>query len=311
MISIVIVNWNAGRLLERCIRSLERHAGECEIIVVDNGSSDDSLEFSCRLHSPVHLQRNVTNLGFAAASNAGWKMSSGDEVLFLNPDTECEEGSVRALQQTMSSDRGVWAVGGALASPSGSAQIGFNVRAFPTIGSVAAEMLLMDEIWPGNPWTCGYRMSHWNHLDVCEVDQPAAACLLVRRSALELLGGFDEAFYPAWFEDVDLCKRIRNRGGRILFQPAARFLHHGGSSLEHLPPEKFMEYYHTNQIRYFSKHHGQRSAARVRKLVVLGMRLRAAVAGVRPMLPGMTRTECARTFRRVARLLSSEPEAAA
>jgi len=310
MISIVIVNWNAGPLLERCVQSLGRYAGDCEAIVVDNGSEDGSLDFFSRSHSSVRLQREGVNLGFAAANNIGWMTSGGDQVLFLNPDTECVEGSVRALLETMSASRGVWAVGGALASPSGNAQTGFNVRAFPTVGSVAAEMLLIDEIWPGNPWTCRYRMSRWDHLSVCEVDQPAAACLMVQRRALESLGGFDESFFPAWFEDVDLCKRIRNGGGRILFQPAASFIHHGGSSLRHLPPDKFMEYYHTNQIRYFSKHHGRRSAARVRRLVMLGMHLRAVITSVRPMLPGMTRIESARTFRRVARLFSAAPEAA-
>ncbi len=310
MISIVIVNWNAGPFLERCVQSLERHAGDCETIVVDNGSEDGSLDFFSRSQLPVRLQRNETNLGYAAANNAGWKMSGGDAVLFLNPDTECTEGSVHTLLETMSAGRSVWAVGGALASPSGERQTGFNVRAFPTVGAVAAEMLLMDEIWPGNPWTSRYRMSHWNLHSVCEVDQPAAACLLVRRSALEYLDGFDESFYPAWFEDVDLCKRIRKGGGLILFQPAAHFVHHGASSLGRLAPDKFLQHYHTNQFRYFSKHHGRRSAAHVRRLVVLGMHLRALITCIRPIIPGMTRAQSALTYRRVARLLSALPEAA-
>jgi GT2 family glycosyltransferase len=309
MISIVIVNWNAGSLLEQCIRSLERHAGDSEIIVVDNGSDDGSLDFLSRTHPPVRLQQNETNPGFAAANNTGWKMSGGDPVLFLNPDTECTEGAIQALHATMLAGRDVWAVGGALASPSGRHQSGFNVRAFPTVGSVAAEMLMMDEIWPWNPWTSRYRMSRWDLRSVCEVNQPAAACLMVRRSALESLDGFDESFYPAWFEDVDLCRRIRNGGGRILFQPAAHFLHHGGFSLGRLAPDKFLEYYHTNEIRYFAKHLGSSSAARVRRLVVLGLYLRAVITSIRPIVPGMTRAQSARTFLRVARSLSSAPEA--
>ena len=304
MISIVIVNWNSGKLLERCVRSLLDHAAHCEVVVVDNASEDFSLDFAQKVNAPLSLIRNQENLGFAAANNIGWRRSAGDPVLFLNPDTESTPGALTRLAQTLNEDSCAWAAGGKLVSPSGRRQAGFDVRAFPTVGSVAAEMFLLDEIWPRNPWSRRYLWLDENPESLAEVDQPAAACLMVRRPALERLNGFDQNFYPAWFEDVDLCRRIRDRGGRILYQPQAEFLHHGGSSLKHLAREEFLRYFHANEIRYFRKHHGREEADRIRKLICKGLYLRAALSLIRPLVFGATRKSSARTFWRAARYFS-------
>jgi len=96
---------------------------------------------------------------------------------------------------------------------------------------------------------------------------------MVARTALDAIGGFDEIFSPAWFEDVDLCRRIRNQGGRIQYQPGARFIHHGGYSLRRMRRQDFLVLFHTNQIRYFNKHHGPRTASRVKRWVILGLLL--------------------------------------
>ena len=301
MISIVIVNWNTGLLLERCVLSLLEHAADCEIIIVDNASEDFSVDFTRKLGDPVTVFRSAENLGFAAGSNRGWRQSTGEQVLFLNPDTESGPGSVHRLAKVLMEDRTIWAVGGKLVGKSGRPQAGFNVRAFPSVKSVASEMLLLDELWPGNPWTRHYRMSDWDHEAAQDVDQPAAACLLVQRAALEFLNGFDENFRPAWFEDVDFCRRIWASGGRIFYEPAAQFVHLGGSSLKHLAKEEFLKFFHTNQLRYFRKHHSEREAERVRKLICAGLYLRAALSLVRPVIRGSTRGSSARTFWRTAR----------
>lgn len=304
MISVVVVNWNSGPLLEQCVRSLWAHAAGCEIVLVDNASDDGSLEFLSNRAQILQLHRNGQNLGFAAASNIGWRLGQGDPVLFLNPDAQCTEGAVRRLEKTLLDDESAWAVGGLLTNSAGKAQCGFNVRAFPTIASLAAEMLLLEEIWPGNPWTRRYRMSGWDHSQAREVDQPAGACLMVRRRILESLGGFDEAFSPAWFEDVDLCKRIRDNGGRILFQPAARFLHQGGATLRRLSWYDFLRHYHGNQLRYFTKHCGPRAAEQARRLIVAGLRLRAWISWLAPVAPGTSRVQSVKIYSRVARQIS-------
>jgi GT2 family glycosyltransferase len=301
MITIVIVNWNSGPYLQRCVQSLRDNAEDAEIVVVDNASHDGSLDFATGREGGMLVLRNRENIGFGPACNTGWRRGRGTEILFLNPDTEALPGSVAGLCRSLLGNSGIWATAGNLVDRLHRTQAGFNVRGFPTVASVAAELLLLDEIWPHNPWTRGYRMSGWDHASARDVEQPAAACLMVRRSVLERLGGFDEAFRPAWFEDVDLCRRIHDHGGRISFQPDARFLHHGGSSLACMKPGEFLEYFHCNQIRYFAKHSGPTAARRVRQLIVAGMCLRALVSLVRPVLRDRSRVDSARIFARAAR----------
>jgi N-acetylglucosaminyl-diphospho-decaprenol L-rhamnosyltransferase len=307
MISVVIVNWNSGTLLEGCVQSLLRNAPGCRIIIVDNASTDSSLQFAGRLDDQVLIIRNSRNLGFAAASNIGWRAEEGDRVLFLNPDAECSPESVERLEQTLIADSQVWAAAGQLVSPSGQPQTRY-LGAFPSAGRVAAEMLLTEKILRFT--RCG-RPNSTNGNDLpMDVDQPAAACLMVSRTALELLGGFDESFSPAWFEDVDLCRRIRNRGGRIVYHPKAQFRHHGGYSLGQLSWQEFLETFHRNQIRYFRKHHGVRAAARVRRLIVAGLLLRSALSLAFPPAAEKSRSAACAAYWRAARRISGFRESA-
>lgn len=282
MISIVIVNWNSGAYLGKCVASLREHAPEAQVIVVDNASSDGSLEAALDRAPATVVVRHSENRGFAAACNAGWTMGSGDPVLFLNPDTESTPGSVQALARTLEENPSASAAGGRLVDASGATQVGFNARRFPTLSDAAAEALLLYRVWPRNPWSRRYRMLDWGHSTRAVVDQPAGACLMVRRGVLERLHGFDETFLPAWFEDVDLCRRMRDLGGKILFEPDAHFAHAGGASLARLEPGEFVEIFHRNQVRYFYKHHGPGAARRVRRLAVAGIRLRALLTFFRP-----------------------------
>jgi N-acetylglucosaminyl-diphospho-decaprenol L-rhamnosyltransferase len=308
MISVVIVNWNSGPYLEKCVASLINNAPGSEVIVVDNDSSDTSLAFAGGGDLPIKILRNNRNLGFAAAGNIGWRESRGDLVLFLNPDSECLPRAIDSLADVLLKDRGVWAVGGRLVDSSGRHQSGFNVRSFPTVGSVAAQMLFLDEIWPANPWTSRYRMFGLDTNTPTDVDQPAAACLMLTRKALEACHGFDETFFPAWYEDVDLCKRIHEAGGRIRFQPAAGFVHAGGSSIDALGTELFLKYFHANMIRYFLKHHGKKCAGRVKLLAILGLRLRAGLSLLFPMLKNSGRMSSAHAFWECARFISGMTE---
>jgi N-acetylglucosaminyl-diphospho-decaprenol L-rhamnosyltransferase len=304
--SIVIVNWNSGPYLENCVRSLLLHAPTAQIIIVDNASKDSSMRFAGEFQDRLRVFLNEQNIGFAAANNIGWHASEGNRVLFLNPDTECYPGAVACLEKTMDSDDAIWAAGGQLVGPAGKAQRGFNIRMLPTLGSVAAEMLCIDEIWPSNPWTGPNRLPG----STCEIDveQPAAACLMVSRCALESTGGFDEAFYPAWFEDVDLCRRIRTLGGRIRYQPEARFLHYGGYSLDQMSRQNFLESFHRNQIRYFRKHHGIQASVRVKRWIVLGLVTRSIVSVAYPLAPGQSRGVSAGIFWKAARAISGMNE---
>jgi GT2 family glycosyltransferase len=309
VISIVIVNWNSGALLGRCVRSLKENSPDSQIVIVDNASSDLSLRLAEEAANRLLILRNSQNVGYAAANNIGWRAGSGNRILFLNPDTECLPESIGMLERALAADRSVWAAGGQLVDPSGTPQTRYNVRVFPSIRSVAAEMLFVDEIWPSNPWS-GTGDCRPGNAEM-DIDQPAAACLMLCREALEAIDGFDESFRPAWFEDVDLCRRIRNEGGRIRYQPKARFLHHGGYSVKNLPREDFLEFYHRNQIRYFRKHHGQRPALQVRRLIVAGLLMRSAFSLLYPLAPHLSRIASARVFFSAARRIADRPEESA
>jgi GT2 family glycosyltransferase len=307
VIAIVIVNWNSGQLLEKCVQSLLNNAPGSQIVVVDNASSDLSLRFAEEIPNDLLILRNPRNIGYAAANNLGWRASAGDRILFLNPDTECFPESVNFLEQTLAADSGVWAAAGQLVGPSGAPQTRYSACAFPSVRSVAAEMLFIDEIWPSNPWSGRNDCSPG--ATEMDVDQPAAACLMLSRDALEAIDGFDEDFCPAWFEDVDLCRRIRNEGGRIRYQPKARFLHRGGYSLGTLPRKDFLEFFHRNQIRYFRKHHGPRPASQVKRLIVTGLFMRGVLSLVFPLTPDLSRTASAKTFWDAARRILAQREA--
>ena len=307
MISIVIVNWNSGGLLEKCIRSLSANAEDCQVTIVDNASADSSLDFLDCSAPVVSILRNERNLGFAAGCNLGWRASNGDHVLFLNPDTECLPGSASRLQHTFELDPTIWAAGGRLIHSHGKSRTDFNVRSFPSLASVAADAFFIEEIWPSNPWSHLVRLDEV-HTPV-DVDQPAAACLMVSKTALESTGGFDENFYPAWFEDVDLCRRIRQLGGRIRYQPEAEFVHHGGYSLELMSRQDFLESFHTNQIRYFLKHHGPGAAARVRRLILAGLYLRTGLSMIHSPVRGLSRAAAVQTFWNAARYIADFREA--
>jgi len=275
-VSVVVVNWNDRERLERCLRSLASAA--LDVVVVDNASDDGSADMVAREFPAVRLMRRSANDGFAVGVNAGVAASAMPFALVLNPDTEVAPPAVARLADTLTAHPRAGAVGGLLVDVANRPQAGFTVRRFPTLALFLVDLLLVDEIWPGNPATRRYLYSD---LDLdgdvpVDVDQPAAACLLVRRAAFDAVGGFDEGFRPAWFEDVDFCRRLRSAGWRILLEPRARVIHEGGVSMRALGHVAFSRIWYRNLLRYVRKHHGAAGHALVRLALTVGLPLRAA-----------------------------------
>ncbi len=230
--SIVIVTYNSAAHIHACLQSV-RPSG-WELVVVDNGSTDDTVARAGSVAGVVMLA-NSANRGFAAAANQGAMAAHGEWILLLNPDATAEPGAVEAL--TAASREGkAEAAGGRLLNPDGTTQVGFTARRLPSVATLLAEVLLLNRLFPGNPWNRRYRCLEMDYDRPAEIEQPPGACLLLQRSVWEELGGMDESFFPLWFEDVDFCRRLRDRGGRILYVPAARFRHQGAHSVSSLPP---------------------------------------------------------------------------
>ena len=279
--SAVVVAYNSAGALRSCLASILKNS-EWQAVVVDNASSDNPGRVIAEF-SDVRFLRNDTNLGFAAAANQGAKVSSGEVILLLNPDVVAEPDAVGRLAATVA-EEGIGAAGGALLDSSGQSQRGFQFRRFPTLAAMLAEVLLLNRAWPGNPWNRRYRCLDLDDSRPQHVDQPAGACLAVRREAWESIGGFDESFYPVWFEDVDFCRRLADRGWKIAYCPDARFPHAGGHSVSRLPFRDKQAFWYANMLRYFSKHHGRLKTTILRAGILAGLALRslASLMGAGP-----------------------------
>lgn len=305
-LSVVIVSWNAASTIGACLDSLLENAPDrfFEILVVDNASTDASVETARQRGgtvTPVTVVEIEKNLGFAGACNEGYRLARGDYLLFLNSDVEARPAAVENLCQFMDSHAAAAAAGGKLIGIDGTVQRGFNVRAFPTLISTAFEILMADKILPGNPVSRKQRMLDFSYAEVSEVDQPAGACLLIRRSVFEMVGLFDERFYPAWFEDVDLCLRLRRNRLKVFFVPQAEFRHRGAASLEHLEYRDFLSAWYKNLLRYFDKHRGNPSTLFLRALILIGMSVRMLAGIFVSPKPSVRRKDALAAYWRVLR----------
>jgi GT2 family glycosyltransferase len=268
-VAVVVVTWNSAREIEKCLDSLP---GVAEIVVVDNASCDQTAAVAASRHPRVRVLSNTENLGFAAAANQGVRATTSPLVLFLNPDAALAD-PLDPLVEALG-EPGVAAAAGRLRDEAGSTQIGFNLRAFPTLGSLAAEALLLNRLWPSNPLNRRYRCLGLDHARPQDVDQPAGAFLMVRRDVLETVGGWDERFHPLWFEDVDLCLRIRRAGFRIRYVPACSARHQGGHSLARISVQDKQLYWYRSLLSYTDKHFSKPARSLVRAAVAVGALLR-------------------------------------
>lgn len=274
LVSVLIVSWNAREPLERCLASFP--PGAFDVVVVDNASDDGSATMAASRFPWVTVVAEPTNLGFAGGVNRAASYARGDLLLLFNSDAVADPEAIGKLSAALEADASRGAAGGLLIGEDDIPQHGFHVRRFPTLATWAVDLLLVDKWWPGNPATFRYlaRDVDLSGADPVEVDQPSAACLMVRRAAFEAVGGMDSGFIPAWFEDVDLCRRLTRAGWRIVAVPDARFHHQGGVAMRRLGLRAFTGIWYRNLQRYVLKHHGPAHLVVLKALIVAGMAAR-------------------------------------
>lgn len=295
-LDIVIVAWNNAPTIRRCLASLEPHRSPAiHVVVVDNASKDATRdEARCFEATGVSVIANASNRGFAAACNQGAQMGTAPAILFLNPDCEIQGDALTALQRCLEANKQIAAVGARLVDADGAFQDGFAVRRFPRLMDFFAEALLLNQWMPRNPWNRRYRCLGFSSERSQTVEQPAGACLLVRRTSFEAVHGFDEGFYPAWFEDVDLCRRVHDQGGEIYYCAAATVRHVGGASVQVLPVGQSAELFFLNMIRYSKKHFGGVKTLFLRGCLVFGMLARLMILAVFPGAASRSRSAAGR-----------------
>lgn len=271
-LSAVIVNWNTTGLLQDCVRSIERHppACDCEVIVVDNASSDfDEAAFRASFPD-VTVIANPDNAGYAGGNNQGITASSGDYVLLLNPDTAVTEGAVDALVRFMGEHPHAAAAGARLVRPDGTVER--SVRGFPYPWAIACECLGLFRLAPGSLACARYRMHDFSYTEEAEVDQPMGSCLILSRRAIDEIGLLDEDF-PIFFNEVDWLYRARQKGYKVYFTPSATIIHHGGAGTSQAGRRKMLRESHESLIRFYAKHFRRSIPAPVYWAVVLAIRL--------------------------------------
>jgi hypothetical protein len=250
-VAIVVVTYNSAAAIGGCLDAL-RGLPDVQVVVVDNASEDTtSREVLAR---GVALIANPHNAGFAAAVNQGVRATTAPLVLLLNPDAQLERGLPELAAEF--DDPKTGAAGGLLVGADGLPQTGFMARSLPTPAAMIFEVLGVNRLWPRNPVNWHYRCLGMDPVTPGLVEQPAGAFLMFSREIWESVGGFDERFWPLWFEDVDFCLRVRQAGFLVRFNPSAVAIHEGAHSARSLPLENREQYWYGNLLEYAATHYG-------------------------------------------------------
>ncbi len=280
-LSVIIVNWNVRDLLRRCLHSILANLPTCslEVIVVDNASTDGSMEMVRTEFPQVRLIANPGNRGFTAANNQGLAVARGRYVLLLNPDTEVVGDALETMVAFADAHPDVGVVGPQLLNPDGTVQS--SRRRFPTLATALFESTWLQPCAPRRLLVHYYVLDRPDD-EVQDVDWVTGAALMARREAVEQVGPLDEGFFM-YSEELDWCRRFRAAGWRVVYLPTARVIHYEGKSSEQVLPARHI-HFQTSKIRYFRKYHGP-AAAEVLRLVILGNYLwQIGVEGARWLL---------------------------
>jgi GT2 family glycosyltransferase len=285
-LDICIVSWRARDLLRACLHSVVGNPEASDIVVVDNASADGTAEMLHADFPTVRLIANEENRSFAAGNNQAIRATRSPFLLLLNPDTEVQPGALRALLDVFAEEPRAGAAAAQLVLPDDSIQR--SCRSFPEPAPILYDAFGFARLFPRSQTFGRYRMTYWGYDTRREVDQPMASALALRRAALDEVGLFDEGF-PLYFNDVDLCYRLRQAGWRVIFEPTARVRHHHGQSTRLVRPAALLDS-HRGLIRFYRKHYRGRIGWFGYTAVTLGSWLtmypRAALAWIADRLRG-------------------------
>lgn len=252
-LSVVIVSYNLRSYLSLCLRSLlaSKFEGSLEIIVVDNNSHDDTIEF-LRTHYPnIQVISNSSNPGFAPALNQGLRSSTGDYILSINPDTVIGETTLQVLVDYLEANVEVGCVGPKIINTNGTFQAAAK-RGIPTPTAALAKFMGLDRLFPRSKWLGRYNLTYLGTDMVHRVGAISGACMCFRRSLLETVGHMDEEFF-VWSDDLDYCYRITKAGYKIVYHPDAIVLHFKGAARV-LSPRWDIYFHYTAMGRFIRKY---------------------------------------------------------
>jgi N-acetylglucosaminyl-diphospho-decaprenol L-rhamnosyltransferase len=275
----VVVNYEAGDALVACVESLRSDTsagGPPDIVVVDNGSTDGSIDTLRRAAPDVRVLTGGGNVGYAAAANRGIAATTAAVVAVCNPDVEVQPGTADAMLAAFR-DPAVGAVGPRVRNFDGTTYP--SARRDPPLVDALGHALL-GRLWPRNPFTRRYRELDADPAAARDVDWASGAALWLRRAAIDEIGGWDEGYFM-YMEDVDVGWRLRDAGWRVRYEPGGEVVHHQGlSTARH--PDRMIAVHHRSLLRFASKRwRGPKRLLLAPAAVFLGARAVAEVAARR------------------------------
>ncbi len=269
-LSIIIVSYNTCALLRACLQSIERARGAVgaptvEVIVVDNGSADDSRAVVRREFPLVRLIES-DNVGFAAGNNKGITASVGRYLLLLNPDTEIIGDALSTLVRFMDEHPRAGLAGARLEYADGSFQ--HAAFRFPNLWMTFFDFYNINHRLINSRLNGRYSTKQYAHGSF-QIDHPLGACMIVRRSAVDSVGALDEGYFM-YAEEIDWCLRMKHAGWEVWHVAEARVIHHAGQSTQQFRHRMFVEL-HRSRARLFQRHYSPAFRAANRLLLRLGL----------------------------------------
>lgn len=274
-LTIIIVNFNSGEHLKKCLESIKKTKRNLNIkaVVVDNSSKDESIVIAKKINFPVEYILNEDNLGFSKANNQALKKLKTEFVLILNPDVEIKEGVFEGMLSFMKENPSVGASTCEIELSNGKIDLTAH-RGFPTPWASLLYMLGNDSL---------YHQSKKDMSRIHEVDAITGAFFLTRKSVLDKIGLFDENFFM-FAEDIDLCLRIKKAGYKVMYVPRFKVLHSKGVSTglkkhsQHITQadletrKKSLNDFYGTMIIFYKKHYERKYPFFINWLVYLGIK---------------------------------------
>lgn len=253
-ISIIIVSWNTRDLLKKCLESIFKYTRDIdfEVFVVDNLSGDGTLDMINKNFPQVKLIINNFNAGFAKANNQPLKSGVGDEVLFMNPDMEFTENTVRVMHELLSNNPDADIATCQLIYPDNELQ--HNIKRLPTFWSQFLILLKLHHFLNFLPTMRNYLYKDFDYTKEQLVENIMGAFVYARTNIFIELGSWNERYW-LWWEDVDLCKTAKDKGVNILYSPKTKVIHHEGKSFSQVSTVAKQKRFIRAMLTYFKLHH--------------------------------------------------------
>lgn len=255
-LSVLIVNYNVRAFLENTLATVAKAVAgiESEIIVIDNASSDGSVEMLRGKFPSVKVIANEKNVGFAAANNIGMRIATGEYFLLLNPDTIVQEDTVGVMLDFFKDHPEAGLAGCKILNPDGSLQLACR-RSFPTPWVAFTKIFGLSSLFPRSPLFGRYNLTYLDPDRMHEVDAVSGSFMFLRRGAFEQVGGLDEQFF-LYGEDLDWCYRVKKSGWKIFYVPATQIIHYKGQSIRRSEIDEVEHFYEA--MRVFVRKHFER-----------------------------------------------------